>query len=114
MRQTIGSIVGGLANTEVKVLADNISNGLDGISTKIIMPAGDVFLFDGLNTDDKGNLYSGITYSTISSDEFVHPVMERRRQVADVFEKYREAKRENGRMGKEVRVPNRRRVRNKW
>ena len=106
--------MGGLADTGVKELADNISNGLDGMSTKIIMPAGDVFLFDGLNTDSKGNLYSGITYSTISSDEFVHPIAERRRQVSDVFKKDREVKKPNGRMGKEVRVPNRRRVRNKW
>ena len=56
MRSTIGGIVSGLANAEVRTLADNISDGLDGTSTEIIMPAGDVFLFDGLNIDDKGTL----------------------------------------------------------
>lgn len=41
----------------------------DSLSTTVIMPAGDVFMFKGLNTDAQGNVYSGITYSTPSGGE---------------------------------------------
>ena len=105
--------MGLLANAEVKGLAGNISDGLDGMSTKIIMPAGDIFLFDGLNTDDKGHWYTGITYSTISNDQFVHPKAEMRGQVSDVFNKERDAKRGgmNG-GGKSHGLNGKRRIRN--
>ena len=46
-----------------------MNKDLQGLATKIIMPAGDVFMFDGLNTDIDGNAYSSITYSTISGGE---------------------------------------------
>ena len=47
-------------------LSTEMNKDLQGLATKIIMPAGDVFMFDGLNTDSGGNVYSSITYSTIS------------------------------------------------
>ena len=41
----------------------------DSLSTTVVMPAGDIFMFKGLNTDPQGNVYSGITYSTPSGGE---------------------------------------------
>ena len=41
----------------------------DSLSTTVIMPAGDIFMFKGLNTDPQGNVFSGITYSTPSGGE---------------------------------------------
>ncbi|KAF3904729.1 hypothetical protein ABW20_dc0100609 [Dactylellina cionopaga] len=39
-------------------------NLVDRLAGTIIMPAGDVFMFKGLSTDENGNVYSGVTYDT--------------------------------------------------
>ncbi|KAK7001515.1 hypothetical protein R3P38DRAFT_3049512 [Favolaschia claudopus] len=46
---------------------DNITNGLKALSTKVIMPAGDVFEFKGIDTDASGNVYTHLTYKSILS-----------------------------------------------
>ena len=50
-------------------LKGTVTGLADSLSTTVMMPAGDVFLFKGLNTDPQGNVYSGITYSTPSGGE---------------------------------------------
>lgn len=46
---------------------ENLQNGLASafqeIGTKVIMPAGNVFMFSGLDTDSFGNIYSRVSYS---------------------------------------------------
>ncbi|THH11238.1 hypothetical protein EW146_g8116 [Bondarzewia mesenterica] len=46
---------------------DGIGSQLQSISTALIMPAGDVYTFLGLDCDGEGNLYSHIKYKTIIS-----------------------------------------------
>ncbi|KAJ7018521.1 hypothetical protein C8F04DRAFT_1277619 [Mycena alexandri] len=47
--------------------SDNITKGLKALNTKVIMPAGDVFEFKGLDTDTEGNVYTHLTYKSILS-----------------------------------------------
>jgi hypothetical protein len=39
---------------------------MGGFVSKIIMPAGDVFMFKGINTDATGNLCSSVTYASLT------------------------------------------------
>ncbi|KDQ59174.1 hypothetical protein JAAARDRAFT_78014 [Jaapia argillacea MUCL 33604] len=44
---------------------DGVDSQLSSISTAIVMPAGDVYTYLGLDCDDSGNLFSHIKYKTI-------------------------------------------------
>lgn len=44
-------------------LQNGLTSGFKELGTKIIMPAGNVFMFAGLGTDSKGNLYAQVSYS---------------------------------------------------
>ena len=59
----------GLAVGASEDLKNAVTGLANSLSTTVIMPAGDIFMFKGLNTDPQGNVYSGITYSTPSGGE---------------------------------------------
>lgn len=54
-----------LVGKEWTTLSNSIDNELKGLSTKTVMPSGDVSMFDGLNTDSNGHVHSSIMYSTL-------------------------------------------------
>jgi hypothetical protein len=41
---------------------ENVTKSLGELKQTILMPAGEAFLFTGIDCDEKGNLYSHITY----------------------------------------------------
>jgi hypothetical protein len=49
----------------------NIAALAGSLQTKLILPAGNVFEFKSLNVDDKGHVYSLITYKTPTETEIL-------------------------------------------
>ena len=45
------------------IIGDKVLEAFRGLTTTIIMPAGDVFTFAGLDTDDAGNVYTQINFA---------------------------------------------------
>lgn len=50
---------------------DKLQNIFSGLKTTVILPAGNVFTFKGINTDNDGNLHTSINYRTVSKAEVV-------------------------------------------
>jgi hypothetical protein len=71
LTEDIGRKISSLGGMQVDKLTKNMDASLADLSTKIIMPAGDVFMFDGLNTDANNNVYSGVKYSSLSGGEVI-------------------------------------------
>ncbi|KAF3931448.1 hypothetical protein ABW19_dt0203236 [Dactylella cylindrospora] len=55
------TIVGWKNNTSASIY--NMLTNIIGLNTTVIMPAGEVFTFAGLDTDSQGNLYAQVNYS---------------------------------------------------
>lgn len=47
----------------LKSVSDNLQNVLKSLKTTVIMPAGEAFMFTGVDTDSSGNLYSHVSYA---------------------------------------------------
>jgi hypothetical protein len=48
---------------------DKLADVYKTLQTKIIMPAGNVFQFKGLNVDGQGNVYCPVDYSSVLKGE---------------------------------------------
>lgn len=68
----IGDLVSGFAGINWNDLAKKMASSLQSLSTKIIMPAGDVFMFDGLNTAANYHVYSGVMYGGLTGGGVIH------------------------------------------
>jgi hypothetical protein len=50
--------------TSIKdVVAEKVKSAFGSLTTTVIMPAGDVFTFAGLDTDEAGNLYAQVNFA---------------------------------------------------
>ena len=46
-----------------EIMRNGLTAAFSDMGTRIIMPAGEVFTFAGLDTDDQGNLYAQVRYA---------------------------------------------------
>jgi hypothetical protein len=53
----------GWATPTKNIIGDEVREAFKALTTTIIMPAGDVFTFAGLDTDDKGNVYAQVNFA---------------------------------------------------
>jgi hypothetical protein len=51
------------ASKAIQDVSEGLTNLLKSLQTTVIMPAGDAFMFTGIDTDKDGNLYSHVTYT---------------------------------------------------
>jgi hypothetical protein len=51
------------ASDALKTVSSNLETILKSLKTTVIMPAGEAFMFTGVDTDVAGNLYSHVTYA---------------------------------------------------
>jgi hypothetical protein len=63
------NLLKGWTDPDVAKIATALDNVLSQLNTRIMMPAGNVFSFKGMNVDGQGNLYSGITYDSLTGGE---------------------------------------------
>jgi hypothetical protein len=66
------NLVKGFVPGNFSLVLEKMNATLAGMSSSVILPAGNVFLLKGLNTDKDGNLYTGITYRLNSDLEKIH------------------------------------------
>ncbi|TKX20950.1 hypothetical protein C1H76_6801 [Elsinoe australis] len=59
----------GWGEKDVKSLADSLNEACRSLQFKIILPAGNVFMFKGLNVDGEGNVLCPVTYASASHGE---------------------------------------------
>jgi hypothetical protein len=62
-------VISSWVNPDLNEISDAFNRVATDLSAKIIMPAGNVFAFKGLNVDSTGNLYSGIVYNSLTTGE---------------------------------------------
>jgi hypothetical protein len=53
----------GWSTSTKEIFQQNLSNAFAGLGGTIIMPAGDVFTFAGLDSDSAGNVYAQVNYA---------------------------------------------------
>ena len=46
-----------------EIMRNGLATAFSDMGTRIIMPAGEVFTFAGLDTDEQGNLYAQVSYA---------------------------------------------------
>jgi hypothetical protein len=63
LTNVLGDMTSSVANSSTLRLESNV---LSGLRNEIFMPAGSVFSFSGLDTDEKGHVYTHIDYNTQS------------------------------------------------
>jgi 20S proteasome alpha/beta subunit len=51
------------ASDALKSIAKNLESILQSLKSTVIMPAGEAFMFTGIDTDANGTLYSHVTYA---------------------------------------------------
>jgi hypothetical protein len=66
--QNLG-LIKGWTDPDVEKIAASLQSVLSQLNTRIMMPAGNVFSFKGMNFDGQGNLYGGITYDSLTAGE---------------------------------------------
>jgi len=72
------AVISSWVDPDVKNISDAFNRVAAELNAKVIMPAGNVFSFKGLNVDDKGNLFSGIVYNSLTNGErFVPEALKR-------------------------------------
>lgn len=52
---------------DFRTVDDKLQNIFNGLKTTVILPAGNVFAFKGINTDRDGNLCTSVNYRTVSN-----------------------------------------------
>ena len=62
-RLTSFAVVNVTAQSGVHDLIQNLNSLVKELQSTIIMPAGDVFMFSGIDLDTTGNLYSHVSYA---------------------------------------------------
>ncbi|KAI1169837.1 hypothetical protein F4777DRAFT_595907 [Nemania sp. FL0916] len=50
---------------------DKLQNIFSGLKTTVILPAGNVFTFKGINTDKDGNLHTSVNYRSVSKAQVI-------------------------------------------
>ncbi|KAK3347248.1 hypothetical protein B0T25DRAFT_584270 [Lasiosphaeria hispida] len=63
------AVISSWVNPDVKEISDAFGRVAAELSAKIVLPAGNVFSFKGLNVDSTRNLYSGIVYNSLTNGE---------------------------------------------
>ncbi|KAI5808272.1 hypothetical protein DFH27DRAFT_650781 [Peziza echinospora] len=61
----------GWSKSEKDIIGDKVLEAFNGLTTTIIMPAGDVFTFAGLDSDDTGNVYTQVNFANDGGFEIV-------------------------------------------
>jgi hypothetical protein len=57
-----GALTGWGTSTK-DIIGDKVRDAFKGLTTTVIMPAGDVFTFAGLDTDESGNVYTQVNFA---------------------------------------------------
>jgi len=65
-----GALTGWGTSTK-DVVAEKVKSAFNDLTTTVIMPAGDVFTFAGLDTDEAGNLYAQVNFANDGGFEVV-------------------------------------------
>ena len=53
----------GWSTSTKDIFQKNLTNAFAGLGSTIIMPAGDVFMFGGIDSDEAGNVYTQVNYA---------------------------------------------------
>ncbi|KAK3370405.1 hypothetical protein B0H63DRAFT_564577 [Podospora didyma] len=67
----ISRAVAGWGASAKDIIGDEVKDAFQGLTTTIIMPAGDVFTFSGLDTDEAGNVYAQANFANDGGFEVV-------------------------------------------
>ena len=69
--EMIKGALAGWGTSPKDIIGDEVQDAFKGLTTTIIMPAGDVFTFAGLDTDDTGNVYAQVNFANDGGYEVV-------------------------------------------